>query len=73
MINITEEDYDYFCMFVHLSPIEKFHKIGNLIKLDSLNVIETTSLETDVKGFIYKNNFGKFILFFDNKNTKITE
>jgi hypothetical protein len=65
-MNLTQEDYDYICMFIHLSFVENEYNVGDLEN----GVIIVTSLFDNTKGYIFKTIENKLYLF-HNGETKL--
>ena len=64
--NFTQKDYDYLCMFIHLSFVEKEYNIGNLEN----GVIKVYSIFDNTEGYIFKTFENKLYLF-HNGETKL--
>ena len=64
-IEMTSENYDYLCMFIHLSHIEDEYLVGDLVN----GVVNLTKLSDNTQGYIYITTDGSLYIFYNNEST----
>ncbi len=65
-VDLTEVDYDYLLMFIHLSYVPNIFMIGDLVN----GAVEVTHLINGQKGYIYRKSDRYHYLYF-NGETKL--